>query len=338
MWETSKEFLIAKLLEKPIICYAQSMGPFKCRLSSLLAKHVLNKVDVISVREEISYNHLMEVGITKPSIYITADPAFLLEPVSTEVTSKILKEKSDSNGPIVGIAISKMKEAEKIRSKHVKLLAHLYSWILYLFPEILIEKLFTELKKTKAFRNIETKIDFKWLIEVINHLIEQYNATVLLVPHIISSQKELLGDDRTTIKNIYDTIEEEKRKKVILILGDYSSEELKSIIGTCDIFIGMKMHANIAALSQYIPTIGIAYSHKFHGIMKMLRQERYVLIDTNSEAVLKKIDELWINQRKIREELEEKMKDVREKALFNAKLVVKLANATYDLDKDSIGS
>jgi polysaccharide pyruvyl transferase WcaK-like protein len=325
MWETSKEFLIAKSLGKPVICIAQSMGPFRSPLGRLLAKYVLNKVNAISVREETSYNHLIEAGVTKPSIYITADFAFLLEPVSTNVASEVLKEKFNSNCPVVGIAISKMKEFEKIRSITIKIFAHLYSLALYLLPEILIESVIHKiLKKARVFKRVEAQIDFKWLIEAINYLIEKYNAIVLLIPHIISSQDELFGDDRTAIRKIYDAIEGEKRKKVIPILEDYSSEELKSIIGTCDIFIGMKMHANIAALSQCIPTIAIAYSHKFHGIMKMLGQERFVLNATNSEEVIRKMEELWVNRNEISMELKERLRDVREKALFNATLVFNL--------------
>ena len=37
------------------------------------------------------------------------------------------------------------------------------------------------------------------------------------------------------------------------------------------------MHANIAATSMCVPTLAIAYSHKFYGIMKMLQLDEYVM-------------------------------------------------------------
>ncbi len=47
---------------------------------------------------------------------------------------------------------------------------------------------------------------------------------------------------------------------------EYSPAQLKGIIGQCDFFAGSRLHACIAALSQGIPTVGIAYSDKFAGV------------------------------------------------------------------------
>ena len=41
---------------------------------------------------------------------------------------------------------------------------------------------------------------------------------------------------------------------------------IKGVIGLCDFFIGSRMHACIAALSQGIPTVAVAYSPKFKGV------------------------------------------------------------------------
>jgi len=38
----------------------------------------------------------------------------------------------------------------------------------------------------------------------------------------------------------------------------------------CDFFIGSRMHSCIAALSQGIPAVGIAYSGKFHGVFESI--------------------------------------------------------------------
>ena len=157
--ETSKEILMAKLLKKPVIFYAQSMGPFRNEFNSLIAKYVLNKVDIITVREEISYNYLIELGIVKPLLYLTADPAFLLEPISSKSSYKIVKGELDGNRPIIGIAISKMREFNKSRTKRMKLIAKLYSWILYLFPEFLIKIINDVARKAGVLKIVEQNID-----------------------------------------------------------------------------------------------------------------------------------------------------------------------------------
>jgi colanic acid/amylovoran biosynthesis protein len=83
-------------------------------------------------------------------------------------------------------------------------------------------------------------------------------------------------------------------------------DELKGIIGLCEIFIGKRMHANIAALSQNIPTISLAWSHKFYGLMQMVGQEKYIIDyrHLKYENIVDMINELWISRKKIKEELQ----------------------------------
>ena len=50
--------------------------------------------------------------------------------------------------------------------------------------------------------------------------------------------------------------------------GDFDQSGVKHVIGQCDLFIGSRMHACIAALSQNVPTVGIAYSRKFAGVFE----------------------------------------------------------------------
>jgi colanic acid/amylovoran biosynthesis protein len=58
----------------------------------------------------------------------------------------------------------------------------------------------------------------------------------------------------------------------------YSAEELKYVIGQLDVFIGARTHATIAAFSQLVPTICLAYSDKAFGIgVTMYGDDNYVL-------------------------------------------------------------
>jgi polysaccharide pyruvyl transferase WcaK-like protein len=45
-----------------------------------------------------------------------------------------------------------------------------------------------------------------------------------------------------------------------------NEREVKWAIGRTDFLVGSRMHACIAALSQCIPTVGLAYSDKFFGV------------------------------------------------------------------------
>jgi len=52
------------------------------------------------------------------------------------------------------------------------------------------------------------------------------------------------------------------------VTEEYDQSEIKTIIGLCDFFVGSRMHACIAALSQGIPTVALAYSPKFLGVFQ----------------------------------------------------------------------
>lgn len=59
--------------------YANGIGPIVKKGDRRLSARVLNKVDVITLRDDKSDEELKSLGVTKPLIKITADPAFTLD-------------------------------------------------------------------------------------------------------------------------------------------------------------------------------------------------------------------------------------------------------------------
>ncbi|MFY3791596.1 polysaccharide pyruvyl transferase CsaB [Ureibacillus sp. MALMAid1270] len=64
---------IAKKHKKPVFIYAQGMGPIDKWISKFIIKHMLNKVDKITVRDIASRELLEQIGIKK-EITIVPDP------------------------------------------------------------------------------------------------------------------------------------------------------------------------------------------------------------------------------------------------------------------------
>ncbi|MCK4251004.1 polysaccharide pyruvyl transferase family protein [candidate division WOR-3 bacterium] len=286
--------LFAILLDKPVVICAESLGPYKKRWNKFIAKFVFNRTKLITLREERSLKHLQEIGVNKPPIYTTADVAFVLEPASDERIKEILaKEGIKEYAPLIGISVS------KIISN-------------YGFPE---------LKSRKDKYNEYVKL----MLKVIDYLVDTLNATIVFVPHVIGPGDI---DDRIVADDICKLIK--NKDKTISIKEEYTPQELKGIIGQCDLFIGARMHATIAATSMLVPTVGIAYSHKMHGVIgKMLGQEKYVLDikELSYESLISKINDAWGNREKIKKELEMKIPMVKEKAMLNGKLVKELLDS-----------
>jgi polysaccharide pyruvyl transferase WcaK-like protein len=85
-------------------------------------------------------------------------------------------------------------------------------------------------------------------------------------------------------------------------VGEYDQHEIKAVIGNCDFFVGSRMHACIAALSQGIPCVGVAYSMKFAGVFESVGMEEWIVDgrDTEGDAAITKILDLYARRNEVR--------------------------------------
>ncbi len=66
---------LALLFKKKVMLYANGIGPIK-EENRKITKKIINKVDVITLREELSLEELKKIGVDKPKIIVTADSVF----------------------------------------------------------------------------------------------------------------------------------------------------------------------------------------------------------------------------------------------------------------------
>jgi polysaccharide pyruvyl transferase CsaB len=97
---------MAKLMKKRVMLYANGIGPVNGRLNRRLVKSVVNTVDVITLREKLSEADLRSIGVSKPNIIVTADPAFTLKSISDEEADKLLAaEGVPRDKQLVGVSV-----------------------------------------------------------------------------------------------------------------------------------------------------------------------------------------------------------------------------------------
>lgn len=107
--------LLAKLMGKPVVFYSQGVGPVRTVLGKMMMKLVANRVDLITVRDEESKKELDFLGVKKPPIYVTADPAlcFSLDDINLRIGLDILKDLGvNLDIPLVGISVRNWKDLE----------------------------------------------------------------------------------------------------------------------------------------------------------------------------------------------------------------------------------
>jgi polysaccharide pyruvyl transferase CsaB len=97
---------IAQAAKTPVMFYAQGIGPLRRSLARTLTRLVANRVQQITVRDEGSANLLKQIGVRKPPIEVTADPAFALTPADPERVDALLRETGvPTDQPVIGIAL-----------------------------------------------------------------------------------------------------------------------------------------------------------------------------------------------------------------------------------------
>jgi len=119
----------AKMSGKPVVVCSATIGPYKSRLLRFLARYVLNKVNIVTLREECSQDYLQILGVNKPRIYTTADLAFLLEPADIQM---VLEREgiTPDDKPLVGIAPTAMMHPSLQQSQYIQLMAELSDFII----------------------------------------------------------------------------------------------------------------------------------------------------------------------------------------------------------------
>ncbi|NLY42912.1 MAG: polysaccharide pyruvyl transferase CsaB [Clostridiaceae bacterium] len=105
---------LAKKMGMKTMIYANGIGPIRKDSNRAIAARIINQVDVITLREEMSKKELDELKVDKPSIIITADPALTLEAETDDnIISLLKREGVDLNCPLVGFSLREWDESGK---------------------------------------------------------------------------------------------------------------------------------------------------------------------------------------------------------------------------------
>lgn len=280
---------LGSILRKPVVIYAEGLGPFRSRAAKMLSKWFFSRCSYISVRDEQSKLNLRSIGITR-DVDVVADSAFLLKQDFQGIPAA-----SASDKPLFGIAVSK--------------LATEYG--------------FGHGAGVDAYSAFLT-----FTAEIIDWLIEDYKANVILMPHVVQVNR----NDFKTAQDIRDQV---KRKDAVEIIGsEFNASQLKAFISRCDLLIASRMHAAIAALSSGVPVIGIGYSHKMKGVLSLMDYSYVIDIKTLDRDLKPLIADIMKNKENIKKSLIAKREKVEHLALRPAKIVAGLlsANKTFSYD------
>jgi len=95
---------LARWMKKPVVLYAQGIGPVNRPWARRLMARVLNQVDLITVRDEGSREELAALGVSKPPVVVTADPVLAWSGTGGS-TDQFLCRARVEQGPRIGVSL-----------------------------------------------------------------------------------------------------------------------------------------------------------------------------------------------------------------------------------------
>jgi polysaccharide pyruvyl transferase WcaK-like protein len=157
------------------------------------------------------------------------------------------------------------------------------------------------------------KVGYRELTDAImRRLLGVAGVHILLVPHVFGADAE---SDQSACRAIYDDHIERYPGRISCVESRHDQHEMKYVIGRCEFFVGARMHACIAALSQAVPAMCVAYSRKFAGVLESIGAEQLV-VDPRTMSLAEIVDAVadrFADRRKFTLELGAQMPGVKRK-------------------------
>ena len=276
--------VLALLLEKPVIQLPQTIGPFKSRVCRGVAKWILSRSALVFTRDNEALDAIRTMVRPRraPRVRFCPDLAFVVPPKRFDPVEPPLYE-ALSRRPVVGFNVSGLLWMGGYTRRNMFGLA----------------------------------ADYKAVVRsAIAAFVECKGATVLLIPHLVTRMNVGEGD-QIACGEIFRELEQMYPGRIFNLKPPYDEREVKYVIGQCDFFIGARMHACIAAISQCVPAAAMAYSSKFIGVFRSVGMDSTVvdLRSLSTNEVLAALGASYDSRETLRSKLKQEIPVAQNKVL-----------------------
>lgn len=272
--------LLLLLLRKPLIQLPQTYGPFNKAIAKMIARFILTRSNLVYTRDREGLSIVQELtkGRIQKSTKFAFDMGFAVisTPPPKDVVLKLEEMKKLSI--LVGLNVSGLLYMGGYNRKNM----------------------------------FSLKCDYCLMINrLIKYFMSCDNVQLLLLPHVFGRGQKSEGDT-AAIDMIYSKLSAKDKLRIKTIEEGFDHHQLKFIIGTCDFFLGSRMHACIAAISQAVPTVGLSYSRKFRGVFESVDNEIPIadLRSLDYDQIVEIVDYAFTNRENLRNKLKTRMPNV----------------------------
>lgn len=248
---------MAQLLGKKTVFLAQGIGPLNRSRSRRLTRAVANRLDFITVRDPASAALLRQIGVSRPPIEVTADPALLLTPDTGERKPNTF-----------GVAL-------------------------------------------RLWNGQDT---------VAAHLADACAAPLAGRRAVVFPMQP--ENDRPVAEQFVRNWHQEKKtpeNRATLCQTEKGLPSLLSNIASCEIMIGMRLHALILAAGAGVPSVALAYDPKVTAFMESSGQGDavYDLSQSDPDRLSALLSQVWAERKDRAEALQARLPALRGQAARN---------------------
>jgi colanic acid/amylovoran biosynthesis protein len=249
------------LVKGTIVQFPQTYGPYMNPLARWLARFLLTRSSVIIARDQQSQKLAQELVGPEKEVLLCPDVAFSLESIRPERLELDPPFAGSVPPGVVGLNVNGLMYNGGYTRKNM----------------------------------FGLKLDYAaFLPQLVVALLREHPGEIWLVPHTFEPPGNVESDPEAS-RNLRDALPPELRTRIRIVTREYDQHEIKGVIGQCDFFIGSRMHSCIAALSQGVPCVGVAYSMKFAGVFETVGMETWVVDgrETTNEQAVARVLELY---------------------------------------------
>ncbi|MEN6433545.1 MAG: polysaccharide pyruvyl transferase family protein [Smithella sp.] len=267
--------IITLLLNKKLVLLPQTYGPYESWISRRVARYILSEAYIILSRDRESMELVKDILGKKyagKQIVFCPDVAFALDSIVPKDGFIQPFANIGSGHPLVGLNINGL----------------LYNG---------------GYTRNNMFN---LRMDYKLFVHKLSEaILEKTNANLLLIPHTFAAHGNVESDPDACAE-VQKVLSPVYPGRIQMIEGEYDQHAVKGVIGRCNFFIGSRMHSCIAALSQKIPTIAVAYSKKFKGVFDSVGTGAFVIDarETQTQEAVDRITALFEDRAQIEKQLQ----------------------------------
>ena len=273
-------------LGTPVFKCAQAVGPFKNPINRIVSKVFLPKAQTLVTRGRIT--HEFAEGLGLQNLVAGADYAFSLAMDGTEEQG--LRE--------AGVDLGFFEDGE----------------VVGVCPSVVLQK------------KVEARGDdyVGQMIAFIERL-RRAGKKVLLVPHSVRTGTEKTHNNDlplcTRIAGLLVPGED-----VLFVDRELSSQQLRHLIGLCDLFVASRFHAMVSSLAMAVPTLVIGWSHKYREVLEMFELEEWAFghDQLTPSHLWERFEDLSARRDEVQGKLDQHLPEVKSRSLMQADLIAEL--------------